>query len=195
MVYKRLEELEEYAKINKIPIMQKDGIEYLLRLIEQNQYKNILEIGTAIGYSAIQMILINTNIHVTTIERDISRYQEAIKNVEKFGLQNQIKIYLKDALDIELMNQTFDLIFIDAAKSQYIKFFEKFAPYLNKNGVILSDNLNFHGLVNHNENELSKNVKGLVKKLKQYRYYLENNPSYQTEFLNIGDGISISKKI
>ena len=195
MVYIRLEQLEEYAQMNNIPIMQKDGIEYVTKFIKENKIKKILEIGTAIGYSAIKMALVDKDINIITIERDPKRYEEALENIKIFELQNQITVYLEDALNIHLINQTFDFIFIDAAKSQYIKFFEKFAPYLNKNGVIVSDNLNFHGLVNQDEKELSKNVKGLVKKLKQYRQYLEKNPSYQTEFLDIGDGISISKKI
>ena len=195
MVYIRLEQLEEYAQMNNIPIMHKDGIEYVTKFIKENKIKKILEIGTAIGYSAIKMALVDKDINIITIERDPKRYEEALENIKIFELQNQITVYLEDALNIHLINQTFDFIFIDAAKSQYIKFFEKFAPYLNKNGVIVSDNLNFHGLVNQDEKELSKNVKGLVKKLKQYRQYLEKNPSYQTEFLDIGDGISISKKI
>lgn len=185
--------LEEYAKENNIPIMERDGIEFMLKYIQENDIQNILEIGTAIGYSAIRMALLNPNIHVTTIERDEKRYLEAIKNIKDFHLENQITVIFDDAFDVTL-NQQYDLIFIDAAKSQYIKFFEKFQKNLKEHGVIISDNLDFHGLVNSSQEGLSRNVRGLVRKLKSYISYLEENQSYETTFYKIGDGISISKR-
>lgn len=184
-------EIEKYALKNNVPIMEKDGINYLTNYIKQNNIRNVLEIGTAIGYSAIKMALVNNDIKITTIERDEKRYNEAIKNIKDFNLENRIDVILDDALNIEL-NKKYDLIFIDAAKSQYIKFFEKFKHNLNKNGVIFSDNLKFHGLVNGDYDSLSRNVKGLVRKLKKYIEFLENNKEFKTKFLDIGDGISIS---
>ncbi len=185
--------LEEYAEKNNIPIMQKDGIEFLLKYIEENNIKNILEIGAAIGYSAIRMALINKDIKVTTIERDKERYSLAVKNISDFNLNNQIQIILSDAFDVEL-KEKYDLIFIDAAKSQYIKFFEKFKDNLSLNGVIVSDNLNFHGLTKVDEKTLSRNVRGLVRKLNKYVEFLENNKEFNTTFYNLGDGVSISKR-
>ena len=191
----RILDLEKYAHKNNIPIMMKDGIEFLLKYIEENNIKTILEIGTAIGYSAIRMALINKEIKITTIERDNDRYIEALKNIDEFELNNQIEVIYDDAFNIEL-KEKYDLIFIDAAKSQYIKFFEKFKFNLNENGVIVSDNLNFHGLVKKNINEIeSRNVRGLVRKLNNYTEFLKNNKEFVTTFYKIGDGISISKKI
>lgn len=187
-------DLEVYAHENNIPIMLSDGIEFLLKYIEENNVKNILEIGSAIGYSAIRMALINNDIKVVTIERDEQRYKEALKNISLFKLDGQINIILDDAFNVEL-NDKYDLIFIDAAKSQYIKFFEKFKHNLNNNGVIVSDNLNFHGLVHEDEKKLSRNVRGLVRKLNSYVDFLKNNTEFKTEFYSIGDGISISKRI
>lgn len=190
----RILDLEEYASKNNIPIMLKDGIEFLLDYIKSNNIKNILEIGSAIGYSAIRMALISNDIKVTTIERDKTRYNEAVTNIKDFNLENQIKIILSDAFDVELKDK-YDLIFIDAAKSQYIKFFNKFKDNLTEDGVIVSDNLNFHGLVHEDEKKLSRNVRGLVRKLNNYVDFLKENEEFKTDFYNIGDGISISKKV
>ena len=190
----RIEKLEEYAHQNNIPIMMSDGIDFMLEYIENNNIKNILEIGAAIGYSAIRMALLDENIHITTVERDLNRYNEALKNIKEFNLENQITIYHKDAYELELDNQ-FDLIFIDAAKSQYIGFFEKFEKNLKKGGVIFSDNLNFHGLTHTTERIESRNVRGIVRKLNNYINFLRENKNYETSFFDIGDGISISKKV
>lgn len=187
----RILDLKEYAKINHVPIMQDEGIEYIIDYITKNNVKNILEIGTAIGYSAIRMTL-NKDICITTIERDFNMYNEAIKNIKEFNLDNQIKVIHGDALDINIAGK-FDLIFIDAAKSQYIKFFNKYKDNLNEDGVIITDNLSFHGLVEDETKIKSKNVKQLVKKIKDYIEFLKENKEFDTEFLSIGDGISISK--
>jgi len=187
----RILDLKEYAKINHVPIMQDEGIEYIINYIKKNNVKNILEIGTAIGYSAIRMAL-NKDICITTVERDLNMYNEAIKNIKEFNLDNQIKVIHGDALDINIIGK-FDLIFIDAAKSQYIKFFNKYKDNLNEDGVIITDNLSFHGLVEDETKIKSKNVKQLVKKIKDYIEFLKENKEFDTEFLSIGDGISISK--
>lgn len=186
-------ELEKYAKENNIPIMQKDGIEFLTKYIKENNIKNILEIGSAIGYSAIKMALVNDDIKVTTIERDNIRYNLAVDNINKFNLNDRIKIILDDALNIEL-NGKYDLIFIDAAKSQYIKFFLKFDKNLNKGGVIATDNLSFHGLVEDDSKTSNRNTKQLVKKIRKYIEFLKENKEYDTEFYTLGDGVAISIK-
>ena len=188
----RILELEEYALENNIPIMMKDGIEFMCEFIKKNNIKSILEIGSAIGYSAIRMAQIDNDIYITTIERDINRYNEAVKNIEKFNLENRIKIINDDAFNVEF-NEKFDLIFIDAAKSQYIKFFEKFKINLNNTGFILSDNLDFHGLTHTSLDKIeSRNVRGIVRKLNSYIDFLKENNEFKTEFYNVGDGIAIS---
>ena len=188
-----LEEIEEYAKEENVPIMEKEGIEFLTNFIKENNIKTILEIGSAIGYSASKMALVNSDIKITTIERDIKRYNKAIENIEKLNLSNQINIYNDDALTFEIDGK-FDLIFIDAAKSQYIKFFEKYSQNLNENGYIISDNISFHGLVEGDYDTYSRNVKGLVRKLKNYIVYLEENEDFNTKFVEIGDKIAITTK-
>ena len=189
----RLRIIEEYAKDNNIPIMEPDGIDFLTNYIKENKIKKILEIGSAIGYSSIKMALVDDDITITTIERDEKRYLEAIKNIKEFNLEKRINIILDDAFNVNLEDK-FDLIFIDAAKSQYIKFFEKFKENLSSNGVIISDNLDFHGLVNGDYDSYSRNVKGIVRKLKNYINFLKENEEFETEFIKVGDGIAITRK-
>lgn len=189
-----IESIKNYALENNVPIMQDDGINYLTNYIKKNKIKKILEIGTAIGYSAIMMCLVDNDIEVTTIERDEKRYLEAIKNVKKFKLEDRINLIYNDALEVKI-NETYDLIFIDAAKAQNTKFFEKFERNLRDGGSIITDNMYFHGLVFKDEEDIgSRNLKQLVRKVKNYTLFLEKNNKYDTEFLNIGDGLAISIK-
>lgn len=189
-----IKEIKQYAENENIPIMQDDGIEFLTTFIIKNQIKTVLEIGTAIGYSAIRMVLASPYVNVVSIERDEKRYLEAVKNIKKLQLEDRITLIFKDALDVRL-EEKFDLVFIDAAKSQSIRFFESFENNLNENGYFITDNLNFHGYVSKNEEDIkSKNLRSLVRKIKEYRLFLENNKKYETVFYDIGDGVSVSKK-
>lgn len=192
--YELISEMRQYAEANNVPIMLDEGLEFLTDYITKNNVTSVLEIGSAIGYSAIMMALTNPNLTVTTIERDEKRYLEAVRNIKKASLEDRITILYNDALEIEI-GDNFDLVFIDAAKAQNIKFFEKFSKNLSNNGTIITDNINFHGLVNKDETEIeSRNLRGLVRKLKLYIDYLKNNKDYQTEFLDLGDGLAISKR-
>ena len=188
-----MRELEEYAKINNIPIMQKDGILYLINYIKENNIKNILEIGSAIGYSSIMMASINSDIRITTIERDKDRYDLAVSNIKKYNLDNQINIIYGDAVDTDITGM-YDLIFIDAAKGKNIFFFEKYKNNLIKRGTIITDNLSFHGLVEDSDLVKTKNQKGIVNKIKDFISFLDNNDEFDTEYIPVGDKIAISKR-
>ena len=190
-----LEEMKIYAEENNVPIMTDEGINFMINYIKKHNVKKILEIGAAIGYSAITMALIDDDIQITTIERDEKRYLEAVKNIKKFHLEDRINIIYKDAFDVKI-NDKYDLLFIDAAKAQNIKFFEMFSKNILPKGAIITDNMNFHGLVDADPAEIkSRNLRALVRKLKDYIKYLEENKKYDTEFLDIGDGLAISKLI
>lgn len=192
--YALIREMKQYAEVNNVPIMMDEGIDFLTTFILKNHVKNILEIGTAIGYSAIMMALVDPNVKITTIERDEIRYLEALKNVKAFDLENRITLIYNDAFNVKL-DEKFDLIFIDAAKAQNIKFFEMFERNLEYRGVIITDNLKFHGLVDKKEEEIkSKNLRALVRKIKDYVDYLKTNEKYNTEFFEVGDGISVSTR-
>lgn len=187
-----IKEMERYAEANNVPIIESDSIDFIKKYIKLNDVKKILEIGTAIGYSAIQMASASDEVEITTIERDEKNYREAVKNVNACGLDRRIEIVFNDALDVNLAGFKYDLIFIDAAKGQYIKFFEKFENYLTPSGIIITDNLKFHGLVENKDSIESKNVLGLVNKIEKYIDFLNENEEFVTKFYDIGDGISVS---
>ncbi len=194
-VYEIINEIRAYAKEEKVPIMMDDGLKFLIEYIAKNKIQSVLEIGTAIGYSSIMMALSNPSITITTIERDEKRYLEALKNIKKLKLEDRITLIFNDALDVSL-SEKYDLIFIDAAKAQSIKFFEKFEKNLNPSGTIITDNLKFHGLVDKDEEEIeSRNLRALVRKIKEYISFLKGNINYKTDFYELGDGISVSKRI
>ena len=189
-----IRKMEKYADEKGIPIMEKEGINFLVEFVKLNKIKNILEIGSAIGYSAINMALASNDVMVTTIERDKDRYIEAVKNIKKVGLDDRITLILADALEFKT-DEVYDLIFIDAAKSQYIKFFEKFSNNLNsQKGYIITDNINFHGLTFSDKTKMSRNLRQLMTKLEKYISFLKENKDFKTRFFEIGDGIAISSR-
>lgn len=189
-----IDSILKQAKELDTPIIQEDAINLIIQIININNAKMILEIGSAIGYSSIMMASF-TNASITTIERDTKSYVLAKENIAKANLDNKIKIINADACEYELSEDyRCDLLFIDAAKSQYVKFFEKYEKYLNPKGIIITDNLLFHGFVEQKERIESKNKRQLVNKIKKFNKYLTNNELYDTYIYNIGDGISISIK-
>lgn len=189
----KLNEMREYAKLNHVPIINDEGLSFLKTIIALYKPKNILEIGTAIGYSASIMSMTSDST-VYTIERDEVMYNEAKKNISDLNLDGYVNIIFDDALNSfdKLSDKKFDMIFIDAAKAQYTKFFELYTPLLNKGGIVVCDNMYFHNLVNSDLESLSKNVRNMVKKLQMFHEFLLNNENYETSIFDIGDGISIS---
>ena len=192
--YEEIKNIKLYAQKNNVPIMQDEGISFLTTFIIKNKIKSVLEIGTAIGYSAIMMALANPLLKVTSVERDEKRYLEALNNVKKLNLEDRITLIFKDATDLTL-DEKFDLVFLDAAKAQNTNFFKSFSRNLNDNGFIITDNLDFHGFVNQPESEIkSKNVRAIVRKIKEYIDFLEQNEAFETNFYKVGDGVSVSRK-
>lgn len=188
-----LNKLKDYATENSVPIMFDEGIEFIVNYIKNNDVSFILEIGTAIGYSAIKFAQIHPEIRIFTIEYDIDRYQQAVKNVNKFNLGDQITVFLGDALKFNF-TENFDLIFIDGAKSQYVNFFEKYKNNLKKDGVFISDNLFFHGMVENPELTQNYSTIKLIRKLKRYIDFLKANTEFETTFYQIGDGVAVSRR-
>ncbi len=186
-------ELEAYAKEHNVPIMEIEGLEFLRKQIRENNTKSILEVGSAIGYSAMMMASLDPEITITTIELDENRYLKAVDTIKRAKLEERVTLIHGNALETVIEGK-YDLIFIDAAKAQYTKFFERYESNLADGGIIVSDNLSFHGFVEDNTKKMSRNLRQLVGKIKRYIDWLKNNENYDTKFYTIGDGIAISKK-
>lgn len=187
-----IEEILTQAERFSTPIITDAGINLIIQILELSKAQKVLEIGTAIGYSAIMMAL-NTEVEITTIEREQNAYELAQVNIAKAKLEKRINLVFADALDYQT-TELFDLIFIDAAKGQYLKFIEKYQNNLKVGGIIICDNLLFHGLVENDSLPESKNLKKLVKKIRDFNQALVNHPDFSTYIYQIGDGMSISIK-
>jgi predicted O-methyltransferase YrrM len=190
-----LAEMEDFAKEHGVPIMELAGIEAMLQLLRIGQPAKILEVGTAIGYSALRMAEAVPAAQIVSIERDEERYQLAEMFISRSNHQHQITLIKGDALEVENVvreHGPFDAIFIDAAKGQYKKFFEIYSNVLQEDGVIITDNVLFKGLVCEGEIE-SRNLRNLVRKIDEFNHWLMNHPDYFTVILPVGDGVAISR--
>ena len=190
-------EMQTYATCQDIPITLDSGLETVLQFLKLKKPQRILEIGSAIGYWSI-MIARHTGAVVVTIERDPQYYKKACEYIARSSVAEKITVYQADALEFnveQLENQIFDVIFIDAAKSAYQRFFEKYEPFLASDGLMISDNLLFHGHIFNDKQDLSRNLRDLTRKIKTYSEWLAEHPNYETIFLPLGDGIAFSYRV
>lgn len=183
--------IEEYAEKENVPIMKKDSIDYLLEFIRKNNINDVLEIGSAIGYSALKIS--TTGANVTTIERDEERYKIAVENINKINYKNQINIILSDALDVNIPEK-YDLIFIDAAKGKNKEFIDKFKKNLKTNGFIIIDNMDFHGLVGKSSEIKKRRLRSLVRKIESFIEYMEDQTEFKVSKINVGDGLYLLER-
>lgn len=191
-ISKLIKEIEEYGIKNNVPIMSEDTIETIKNIITVNEFHTILEVGTAIGYSTICFASTPGVSNITSIERDPIRSAIAVNNVKESGLKN-ITLRHTDALEIELHDK-YDLIIIDAAKSQNMKFFNKFKENLNEDGIIIIDNLSFHGYVNQKERIKSRNLRQMVNKIRKFLDFLNNNEEFTVKYIEVGDTLGVCKR-
>ena len=187
-------DIKKYGVENNIPITKDEVLDMIIKMINDNDYKNILEIGTAIGYGSITMAN-NTNLqHIDTLEIDADRYKIALENIEKAGLDTRIKVYLTDAKDyIVKCDKKYDLIYLDGTKGQYINYLPYLLKILNDDGVIVADNLFFHGMVT-GKIPVSKGCRAMIKGLHKYIDEITSSPNLDSKIIEIGDGVGITKK-
>lgn len=186
-----IENIKEKALKEGVPIIKDEGLAFLLNLIRERNCKDILELGTAVGYSAIHMAKLDKDIRIDTIEKVKEMYEQAVANIEREGLEKQIAVHFCPIEEYET-DKMYDLIFVDAAKAQYGRYMEKFLPNLQKDGVMVFDNMIFHGLIYDVENITSRNLRNLVRKIIKFREFVHNDERFDIMiFDNIGDGILV----
>lgn len=184
--------IEEYALLENVPILRKEGVEFLLNFIEEKHIETALEIGTAIGYSALKMSTMGVN--VTTIERDADRYKIAKENIESSIYKDKITLVFGDALETKIDGK-YDLIFIDAAKGKNKEFLNIYKNNLNNNGYILIDNMDFHGLVGKSNEIKKRRIRSLVRKIEDFISYMDNQTEFKVTKINVGDGLYLLERI
>lgn len=187
--------LKEIALSENIPIIEDAGLEFLSDFIKEHKISKVLEIGSGIGYSAIGLALKNPALKITTIEIDLTRYQKAKQHFELFQLDSRIELINSDALKIKL-DEVFQLIFIDAAKSQTLRFINHFYENLETEGYLIIDNLNFHGFTKQYPKIKNRNTRQLVGKIIKFKKEIVLDARFQV-LINedLGDGLAILKKL
>lgn len=190
--------LEMYAKENHVPIMEPVSMNYVAQLVRMKKPKKILEIGTAIGYSSLRMLDASAQSTIMTIEKNELMYKQACENIRQLDKDNHITVLLGDAIERikELYEQkdTFDFIFIDAAKGKYKDFFELVQPLTNEQTVIVCDNILFKGYVADEGKSENKRLQKLANKIRLFNEWLMKQEAYHTSIVPIGDGLTISVK-
>lgn len=186
--------IKEYALERHIPIIMDDTLEVIDKYLTEKIPEKILEIGTAVGYSAMCFSeYLKDGGKIDTIERDEERIAEAKENIKKVGVEEKINIYEGDAVEIlPTMNDKYDVVFIDAAKGKYPFFLEHALRMLKDDGIIFADNVLYKGYVMSDYNKHKQRT--AVRNLREYIAEVTNNPELETEILEVGDGLAITKK-
>ena len=189
-----LEKIKHKALEDKIPIIMDDTLEVVDKLLTEKKPLKILEIGTAVGYSAIcfSEYLQDGGI-IDTIEREEDRVIQARENIEKAEVQDKVNILFGDAVEIlPTLNNEYDVVFIDAAKGKYPFFLKQALRMLNEKGMIIADNVLYKGYVMSDYNKHKQRT--AVRNLREFLQELQGNEELEVEILEVGDGLAIAKK-
>ena len=189
-----IEEIKSEALDKKVPIIKDGGLLFLLDLIKKENAKEILELGTAVGYSSLNMSYISDDIHIDTIEKNEEMYLKALENIKNEHKENQINVYFTPIEEFKT-DKMYDLIFVDAAKAQYGKYMEQFLPNLKEDGVMLFDNMVFHGMIYDIENIKSRGTRALVRKIVKFRELVSNDTRFDIMLYDkVGDGLLVLRR-
>ena len=190
---KELQKIKEKALEEHIPIIMDDTLEVVDKILKELKPKKILEIGTAVGYSAMCFSeYLEEDGIIDTIERDEERVKQARENIVKVEVEDKINILEGDAVEIlPTLNEKYDMVFIDAAKGKYPFFLKEALRMLSENGIILADNILYKGYVMSDYNKHKQRT--AVRNLREYIAEVTQNPNLETEILEVGDGLAITK--
>lgn len=191
-------QMEDFAKENKVPIINENGRKVFIEIIKKYKPQRVLEIGTAIGYSALLTTYYGAeNAKIISLELDEERAKQAQDFINQSAYKEQIEIILGDAAEnIEQLdkNYKFDMVFIDAAKGQYPDYLQKVLPLLADDGIILADNVLFRGYV-MSEEKPPRRYKTIVKRLREYIAMVSDKDKFTTEIFENGDGLALTKRL
>lgn len=191
-------QMEDFAKENKVPIINENGRKVFIEIIKKYKPQRVLEIGTAIGYSALLTTYYGAeNAKIISLELDEERATQAQNFINQSKYKDQIEIILGDAAEnIEKLdkNYKFDMVFIDAAKGQYPDYLQKVLPLLADDGIILADNVLFRGYV-MSEEKPPRRYKTIVKRLREYIAMVSDTDKFTTEIFENGDGLALTKRL
>lgn len=187
-----LRKIKELALENHIPIIMDDTLEVIEKILVQEKPKRILEIGTAVGYSAACFARMNEDTVIDTIELNEERYNEALINLEKIGIKDRVNVFLGNAVEIlPTLNNEYDIVFIDANKGKYPVFLQEAIRMIKTNGLIIADNVLYKGYVMSDYNKHKQRT--AVRHLREYLKEATENEMLETEILEVGDGLSITR--
>lgn len=193
-----LDELEKLARKNHIPVLLDDSAKFLYDFVQKKQFKNILEIGTAIGYSGSIMLLASGNAKLTTIELNEDNFTKATQTFAYLKLNKRVQQILGDGyekiVELNSLGKKYDLIFLDGPKGQYLKYYSVLLQMLEENGCLLVDNVLFHGLVRSNE-DVGHKKRAMITKLRKFLNEIETRKDLKTTIHEIGDGVAEIYKI
>lgn len=188
-----ISQIKEKALRDNVPIIEDPSLAYIINYLKENDINSMLEIGTAVGYSSICFASAKEDLHITTIEIDEFRYKVAKENIEKANLKNRINPILANAREFKLDGK-YDCLFLDGPKAHNQQLLQMYEKNLNTNGIIIVDDVYFHGFIDGPIENVGKRLKPLVIKFKEFRENMLNNPKYDTRYLEIGDGLLICRK-
>lgn len=187
-----LKKIKELALENHIPIIMDDTLEVIEKVLKEEKPKRILEIGTAVGYSASCFVRVCPEVIVDTIELNEERYNEALVNLKNIGIENNVNVYLGNAVEIlPTLNNNYDIVFIDANKGKYPVFLQEAIRMINNNGLIIADNVLYKGYVMSDYNKHKQRT--AVRHLREYLKEATENEMLETEILEVGDGLAITR--
>ena len=192
---KKLNQIHDDARKKNIPLMKDDGMGFLITYLKEHEsIRDILEIGTAVGYSAIRMAKVRWDMRIDTLEIDPAMYTQAVNNIREAGLSDRVSCWLGDGAQFET-ERIYDLIFVDAAKSQYRRYLEHFMKNSRPGTVFVFDNLAFHGIVDDNSISHNRSTVQMVHKILKFREHLLADERFDTVYYpDLGDGVALARR-